>query len=217
MIGLFQIHMGRVFPQSKPTLHPDVPHAVPIYHFNLGVDYLLSSVFVYYFAVFRGNSFKVNIACFIARLVVLLGYAPLLLYTGAYLDGAIIASILIVRLCYTAFYSIKFRSVYFLVLNSPTLAWIFGKCWYYNFEDYTCYRGGDSYIKFGPHFVPFINDNGVYLAVRGRFQKDVHLVRRIELINTDSLYIFASEPVVGITNIKAIYSSQQHEHVVETN
>nr|WJJ08862.1 hypothetical protein [Bat coronavirus] len=216
MIGLFQLNFERSKLVALPS-HKSLPNAVPILHFNLGVDYLLSSIFIYYFAVFTSNSFKTNVACFICRLLVLFIYAPLLFYVGDYIDGAIVASILICRLVYTAFYSIKYRSVYFLLFNSVTLVWFFGKCWFLPSGEYTCLRGGDSYLKFGPHFVPFISDKDVYLAVRGKLQSDVHLVRRVELINGDFLYIFGSQPVVCVTTIRDFYSSQLSENGVETN
>lgn len=200
MLGLFQLTI------SHETLVAPIhsvarPNSVPILHFNLGIDYLFSSVFVYYFATYCGSSFKTNVILLIARLLVLFVYAPLLFYTGAYIDGCIIAILLLCRHVYVAYYCIRFRSFNFLLLNSSTLAWVFGKCWYTQFQPYVCLRGGDSYVKFGPHFVPFVSDENLYIAVRGRTQLDSPLVRRVELINGDFLYIFAKEPVVSVVNI----------------
>lgn len=201
MLGLFQLNFEDATPSIRTVIpsKPVLPHVVPITHFNLGIDYLFSSVFVYYFATYRSNSFKVNVACFVARLLVLFAYAPLLLYAGAYVDGSIIAIVLFCRFFYVAYFALRYRSFHFVILNRPTLAWLYGKCWYFTFQDYICLRGGDSYVRFGPHFVPFITDKNLFMAVRGKQQKDVCLVRRIELINGDFLYIFAKEPVVGVT------------------
>ncbi|AIA62266.1 hypothetical protein ORF3 [BtNv-AlphaCoV/SC2013] len=206
MFGLFQLNIQNAASVVRTSIVPKqlLPHVVPIAHFNLGIDYLFSSVFVYYFATYRGNSIKTNCALFVCRLLVLFVYAPLLLYTGAYIDGSLTAIILLCRFFYVAYFAVRFHSFYFVLLNSPTLAWVFGKAWYYHFDDYTCLRGGDSYVRFGPHFVPFVSDRNLFLALRGRVQKDVCLVRRVELINGDFLYIFASEPAISVTFINDV-------------
>nr|WCC62305.1 ORF3 protein [Bat Coronavirus PaGZ19]WCC62329.1 ORF3 protein [Bat Coronavirus PaGZ19] len=202
MLGFFQLTIDHVkSAEVSKACIPDRPHSVPVYHFNLGIDYLFSSLFVFYFATYRGSSFKVNVLLLICRILVLFCYAPLLLYAGAYIDGCIIALVLFCRHVYVAYYCVRYRSFYFLLLNCSTLAWIFGKPWYIELTPYTCLRGGDSYVSFGPHFIPFVRDENLYIAIRGRQQLDSSLVRRIELINGDFLYIFAKEPVVSVVNI----------------
>nr|UUS54191.1 MAG: ORF3 protein [Bat coronavirus]UUS54203.1 MAG: ORF3 protein [Bat coronavirus] len=207
MLGLFQLSLKHEELVAK--LLPETPHAVPIAHFNLGINYLFSSVFVYYFATFCSKSFKVNVALFVCRLLVLFIYTPLLFYVGAIIDGSIVLFVLLARLSYITYFALRYNSINFLLLNSSTLAWIFGKCWYCPLDYYVTLRGGDSYVRFGPHFIPFVNDRNLFIALRGRHESDVILVRRVELINGDFLYIFSSEPVVGVTVINDNYKPRE--------
>ncbi|AZF86119.1 ORF3 protein [Alphacoronavirus Bat-CoV/P.kuhlii/Italy/206645-41/2011] len=215
MLGLFELSLKHEELVSKVL--PQPPHVVPITHFNLGVNYLFSSIFVYYFATFCSKSFKVNVACFICRLLLVFAYAPLLYYVGAYIDGSIVLVVLVCRFWYLGYYALRFNSFNFVLLNSSTLAWVYGKCWYFALDYYVCLRGGDSYVKFGPHFIPFVSDKNLYIAVRGRCQKDICLVRRVELINGDFFYIFSAEPVVGITVINDNYKLREFTAVLNTD
>nr|QGX41970.1 ORF3 [Alphacoronavirus sp.] len=196
MLGLFDLGLDGVL--VKTTVNR--PNVVPIKHFNLGVNYLLSGIFVYYFATFKCSSFRSNFLCCILRFITLFVYVPLLLYVGAYIDGAIIAILLFSRICYLLVQCALWRSPYYLILNSANLAWILGKCWYVDLDMYVCLRGGDSYVKFGPHFIPFIRTDNLFISVRGRKTLTAHLVRRVELINGDFLYIFDTLPLVSVVN-----------------
>lgn len=196
MLGLFNLYLGGALEQQ----HVNRPNVTPIKHFNLGVDYLLTGVFVYYFAVFRCSTYRLNFVCGILRLLTLFVYVPLLLYVGAYIDGILIAILLIARLLYLVVFSIKWKSPYYFVLNTSQLAWILGKCWYVDLDMYVCLRGGNSYVKFGPHFIPFVRTDKLFITVRGRKSLIAELVRRVELINGDFLYIFDTTSFVSVIN-----------------
>ncbi|QCX35161.1 nonstructural protein 3 [Tylonycteris bat coronavirus HKU33] len=193
MLGLFQLRIQNVN-TFEPTVPPHVEH---ITYFNLGINYIFLSLFVYYFAAFRCSSFRLNVLCFVCRLVVLFVYAPLLLYTGAYVDAATTALLVFSRLIYTSAYALRYRSFYYILLNDTTLMWLLGKCWYLcRVDAYVCLRGGDTYVRLGPHFIPFVDPESLLLSFRGKLNVTASLIRRVNLINGDLFYIFDTRPCI---------------------
>lgn len=71
---------------------------------------------------------------------------------------------------------------------------------YYNGRPYVMLEGGSHYVTFGTNIVPFVSRTNLYLAIRGRNEIDIQLLRTVELLDGNYLYIFSSCQVVGVTN-----------------
>uniref|UniRef100_A0AB38ZDR0 ORF3a protein n=1 Tax=Otomops bat coronavirus TaxID=3119329 RepID=A0AB38ZDR0_9NIDO len=180
------------------------------------VGLLLTSVFVVYFALFKATTFKGNCLCFACRLLLLLLYVPLLFFCGAYIDGCIVFCTIFCRLLYTGYFAYRYKSMLFLLLNAPVLAFVEGKGWYYDYNPFVVLSGGEHFVNFGIHMVPFASGKDLYVAIRGRRDEDLYLMRCVELINGSFFYIFASEPVVGVVNLR-FTEIQLYEDVVSSH
>ncbi|AIA62235.1 hypothetical protein ORF3 [BtMf-AlphaCoV/HeN2013] len=206
--GLFTYSIERVrtavkeleLPPAKE--HDLLEHVVPVAHATSFAGYLLTSLFVLYFALFKASTIRGNYACFIARILLILVYCPLIAYCGAYLDSCIILTALLVRFFWTGYYACRYRTFLFVILNDTTLAFVNGKAWYYSSQPYMVLPGGEHCVQLGPHFIPFVGAKELYVAVRGMNDENLELVRCVELINGSFFYIFAREPVVGVVNMK---------------
>lgn len=61
-------------------------------------------------------------------------------------------------------------------------------------------EGGSHYVTLGTDIVPFVSRSNLYLAIRGSAESDIQLLRTVELLDGNYLYIFSSCQVVGVTN-----------------
>lgn len=197
MLGLFQTHLERKLVQALPT--QDVLQ--PIHHALSVSNFLLTSVYVVYFALYKANSFRSNIIMLCLRCLTLLVYVPILVYFQVFLDATIIFTVIAFRLIYVTYWSMRYKTNAFILLNTDRLAFVCGKPWYYEDKPYIVMPGGEHFITFGPDLVPFAIANDLYVALRGFKDDDVPLVRRVELINGAFIYIFAQESCVGVVNM----------------
>nr|UNA01399.1 orf3 [Civet coronavirus HKU8] len=181
--------------------HVILEHVVPVAHATSFAGYLLTSLFVFYFALFKAATVKGNYACLVARILLILVYCPFIAYCGAYLDSCIIFVALLARFCWTGYYSVRYRTLLFLILNDTTLAFINGKAWYHAHGPYLVLPGGEHHVQFGPHLIPFVYSKNFFVAVRGVNDENLELVRRVELNDGSLFHIFAREPVVGVVNM----------------
>nr|WCZ55928.1 MAG: NS3 [Hipposideros bat coronavirus] len=199
--GLFQTHLVPAVLKVKQLVDrmpiPDVQfqHALPISNF------LFTSFFVVYFALYKAKSVKNNCILLCLRLVAMFFYAPLLCYFQLYVDAVLVFVVLYIRLMYVVYWSCRYRTFAFIVLNTDKLAFVQGYYWYYNDTSYITLQGGENFLVLGTKLVPFALAHDIYIALRGKKDEDVPLVRRVELINGQFFYIFAQEPVVGVVNM----------------
>lgn len=205
-MGLFQSTIDVAISSGAATLsHEDAARfhrtMEPVKRSYSVVSFLLCSVFVVYFALHKASTLRRNYAMLCLRVLVLLVYTPVLLYFQCYFDAAVVLITLLSRLTYLAYWAYRYRTMSFLVLNSDRLAFVCGKFWYYDDQPYLVLFGGEHYVRFGNQMVPFVVAKDLYVALRGRKDDDVPLVRRVELNNGTFIYIFAQEPVVGVVNM----------------
>nr|WCC62273.1 ORF3 protein [Bat Coronavirus MsGX16] len=200
----------RVIKAVPTAIAPIVVHSN-----NSVVGYLLTSVFIYFFAVYKASTYRRQIACLLGKFFLLFIYVPLLVYCGAYVDAVIITFVLTVRLSYVLFFSLKYKTVDFLLFNESLLCFSFGKassvCTV--FKHFMVFTGGHHYIDFGYNFVPFVDTSNLEVCVRGRDEFDLQFSRQIELCDGSYLYLFTSQPVVSIFNI--VTTTQLDETVIE--
>lgn len=164
-------------------------------------SFLLSSIFVTWFALYKASCFRTNCALFALRICTLLLYTPILVFFNSYIDAVVVACSLLLRFAYLGYYSYKYKSFSFLVLNTSKIAFVNGKFWYYVEAPYVVLYGGDHHVQFGEYMIPFADSNELYVALRGTIEDDVPLSRKVEMMNGAFIYIFACEPCVGIVNM----------------
>nr|URD31278.1 NS3 protein [Hipposideros bat coronavirus] len=198
--GLFTLQFSSIS-KSIASAVKHVPelkmeHALPV------TSFLFTSIFIVYFAIYKASSVRNNCVLFCIRLFAMFVYAPLLCYFESYVDASIIFIVLLLRLIYISYWSFRYRTPAFLVLNTDKLAFVQGYYWYYTDDSYITLIGGENFLTFGPNFVPFALSTDIYIALRGRKDDDVPLVRRVELINGQFFYIFSQENVVGVVNMR---------------
>nr|WCC62149.1 ORF3 protein [Bat Coronavirus MaJX20] len=194
---------------------PEAIAPIVIHSNNSVIGYLLTSIFIYFFAVYKADSYRRQIACLIGKFLLLILYVPLLVYCGAYVDAVIIASILALRIGYVLYFSLKYKTVDFLLFNDSRLCFSFGKASYVNtvFKHFMVFTGGHHYIDFGYNFVPFVDTSNLLVCIRGREELDLEFSRQIELCDGSYLYLFTSQPIVSIFNIVA--TTQLDETVID--
>ncbi|AGT21334.1 non-structural protein 3 [Bat coronavirus CDPHE15/USA/2006] len=206
-LGLFQYTINSAIKDSIAKSNLSLSDAVvvdqqlePVRQFSIASGFFFTSVFVIYFTLFKASTFRRNLLLLLARFLVVVVYCPLLFYFGCHLDGSFILLTIFARLLYVCYYAWRYKSIQFVVLNTTTLAFVNGKCTYYANEPFFTFEGGDHYIKLGEYYVPFVDRNSLYVALRGKFEEDVYLSRSIELFNGHFLYVFTRQQVVGIVN-----------------
>nr|ADX59489.1 ORF3 protein [Miniopterus bat coronavirus/Kenya/KY33/2006] len=207
--GLFQLSFDtainntvkrlRLTPEQASVVNTEL---APVHHATSALGYLLTSVFVVYFAIYKASTLRGNVMCLLARVVLIFVYSPLLLYCGSFVDGSFIAGVLIARFCQTCYYAYRYKNLAFVIYNTTVLAFINGKPWYYHQQPWLVLSGGDHYVTLGVHIIPFVSNNELYVAVRGSTDENLDLVRCVELIDGSFFYIFCKEPVVGVVNFK---------------
>nr|CAA46115.1 unnamed protein product [Human coronavirus 229E] len=60
------------------------------------------------------------------------------------------------------------------------------------------HRGRAALIVF--KILSYLSTNDLYVALRGRIDKDLSLSRKVELYNGECVYLFCEHPAVGIVN-----------------
>ncbi|APD51476.1 ORF3 protein [NL63-related bat coronavirus] len=224
--GLFQLSIEKAINQSATDLKLSEDNAAilrdnlkPASTASAITAYLLTSLFVAYFALFKPLSNRGRVLCFAAKLLVLFLYVPLLFYVGAYLDGAIICVALLSRFFHVGYYAYLYKNFSFLLFNSTVLCFAMGKCWYFDKKkfgkEFVAVYGGDHYLVYGGQTIAFASASELYMAIRGSLEKNLQLMRKVELYNGDAIYVFAEEPVVGIVNMSC--DIQLYEDVPAVN
>ncbi|QDE55566.1 hypothetical protein QKQ02_gp3 [Bat alphacoronavirus] len=207
LLGLFQLTIDAVVQntaQSANLSDDAIRHfeeqIVPLRQASNITGFMLTSIFVYFFALFHASKLKHNYILLLARLVALLCYVPILAVCGAYLDAFIVGTAIVGRLAFVSYYAWRYCTIKFIVYNTTTLMFLHGHANYTDGKSFVVLEGGDHYIQFGNDFVPFVDRDTVYLAIRGRREFDIQLLRTVELFDGKYLYIFSRCEIVGVTN-----------------
>lgn len=170
--------------------------------FNL-LAYTLMSLFVVYFAFFKARSNRGRVALIVFKILILFVYVPLLYWSQAYIDATLIAVILLGRFFHTAWYCWLYKTWDFIVFNVTTLCYVQGKCWFLEnkaLKPFVCFYGGDQFLYIGDRVVSYVSTNDLYVALRGRIDRDLSLSRKVDLYNGECVYFFFEHPAVGIVN-----------------
>nr|ADX59483.1 ORF3 protein [Miniopterus bat coronavirus/Kenya/KY27/2006] len=212
--GLFQLQFEKALSSinsdlNLPKEHLKVveSHLAPIHYATSSLGYLFTSFFVVYFALFKANTYRGSVVCFLFRLALIFLYSPLLLYYGSFIDGAFIAVVLVGRVCQTCYYSCRYKDSAFVILNTCSLATINGKSWYYYQQNWFVLHGGYHFVKFGPYKITFLSNNSLFVNVRGYTNSKLELTRCVELAHDSLFYIFSNEPVNDVKVVDILGST----------
>nr|URD31295.1 NS3 protein [Mimon bat coronavirus] len=215
MFGLFQL--GIVQPGTVDDSAPPIVKqitAVAVSQVNV-LSYLLTSTFVVFFATYKPRSHIGRCLLLVLRVAAMTLYGPLVIYLGGYIDGSVITGVLLLRLCYVSYYAYTYRSMQFIIFNSSLLAFVYGRADYYDRKkdekQFVTLHGGPDYLHFGDSLITIVDRTDLTVAIRGRFDDDLPLIRNATLIDECQLYLFAKEPAVGVVNTS--FNLQLYEDV----
>nr|ADD26776.1 non-structural protein 3c-like protein [Ferret enteric coronavirus 1202] len=173
-------------------------------HYNAIPEFSIAVLFVYFLAMYRCTGFKKNVAFTLFKIVAMCFISPLLISYGYYIDGVVTLAALLARFSYLSYFWFKFKRFEFLLYNVSTLMFVHGRAAPFsrssNHTHYVTLYGGLNYMCVDDLALHFVNPMLVNLAIRGLVQLDLNVVRSIELLNGDFIYIFSPEPVVGVYN-----------------
>nr|UNE74456.1 orf3 protein [Eptesicus bat coronavirus] len=180
------------------------------------VGYMLTSIFVVFFATYQPASHNACVAGLLARLFVMFVYGPAAMYLGAYVDGAIITTTLLIRTIVVGYYTCRYKNFQFMLKNSNTLCFAFGKACNFNrtlkYADVLVFKGGPNDMLFGSEYVTFASSANMYIAVRGEREFDLHLAKSIELSDGTFVYLFSREAAVSIFH--SVFNEKLYEDAV---
>nr|ALK28794.1 orf4 [229E-related bat coronavirus] len=209
-LGLFTLSLESTVNKSlsRAKVSADVTRQViddvkdGIVTFNL-LAYTLMSLFAVYFALFKARSRRGRIGLLVLKFLTLSVYVPVLYWSQAYIDASLLTVILLARFLHTAWYAWLYRTWDFIAFNVTTLCYVHGKCWFLenkSLKPFVCFYGGDQFLYVGDKLVSYVSTNDLYVAIRGRIEKDLSLSRKVELFNGECIYVFCEHPAVGVVN-----------------
>ncbi|QHA24704.1 nonstructural protein NS3 [Rhinolophus affinis bat coronavirus HKU2-related] len=224
--GLFQLTLDSVVNttisaaglnhEQELRLRQDVQPAIS--GANL-LGYMLTSMFIWYFSLYRPASSRGRVAVFVAKLLVLVAYVPIVIYCGGLVDGCIMIVAISGRFLYVGYYAICYRSFAFILHNVTTLCYLNGVTCPYScvtkFADYVAFYGGHHYISIGAAIVDFVHRDSLYVAIRGRKEMNLYLSKALELSDGAFIYLFTNAPIVGVYNTSFEMQESQLNHVFE--
>lgn len=214
-VGLF-LHSVAFLKQDVSSVHTSIANDTQSHnacvqhsvanskHYNDIFESSINILFIYFLAMYRCTSFKGNVALNLFKILTACFISPLFIGFGYYIDGLAMCVIILARVCYLSYFCFKFKRLEFLFYNVPTLMFVQGRAAPYlrssQVNHYITLQGGVNYMIVNDLTLHFVNPMLVNLAIRGLVQLDLSVVRSIELLNGDFIYIFSPEPVVGVYN-----------------
>nr|WCZ56009.1 MAG: ORF3 protein [Myotis bat alphacoronavirus] len=206
-LGLFQYTISNAVQNAVQSVNLSTHEAIvleenllPLRQASSVTGFLLTSMFVYFFALFKASTLRRNVFLLLLKILALLAYVPILAYCGAILDAIIVAVVIVGRLLYLSYYAWRYKNKLFILLNATTLMFVNGFATYFDSKPFVVLEGGDHYVQIAERFVPFISRDNLYVAIRGKQEQDIQLLRTVELLDGKYIYIFSKCQVVGVTN-----------------
>ncbi|ABG89311.1 non-structural protein 3b [Porcine respiratory coronavirus ISU-1] len=129
---------------------------------------------------------------------------PMLIVYGYYIDGIVTTTFLSLRFAYLAYFWYVNSRFEFILYNTTTLMFVHGRAAPFKRSShssiYVTLYGGINYMFVNDFMLHFVDPMLVSIAIRGLTHADLTVVRAVELLNGDFIYIFSQEPVVGVYN-----------------
>nr|UBX89766.1 ORF3c protein [Feline coronavirus] len=158
------------------------------------LEFSIAVLFVLFLALYRSTNFKVCVGVLMFKIVSMTLIGPMLIAFGYYIDGIVTTTVLALRFIYLAYFWYVNSRFEFILYNTTTLMFVHGRAAPFMRSShgsiYVTLYGGINYID------PML----VGIAIRGLVRADLTVVRAVELLNGDFIYIFSQEAVVGVYN-----------------
>nr|ADD26775.1 non-structural protein 3c-like protein [Ferret systemic coronavirus MSU-S] len=205
---------------SKPVASSEQRVVFNSKHDRTIPEFSIAILFVLFLAMYRCTSFKLNVAILGFKIVAMCLISPLLIMFGFYIDGVVTMVVLLARFCYLSYFWFRFKRFEFVFYNVSTLMFVHGRAAPYlrssHNTHYVTLYGGLNYLCVDDLALHFVNPMLVNLAIRGLVQLDLNVVRSIELLNGDFIYIFSPVPFVGVYNAAFDHEIVNEIHLKES-
>nr|QNF22825.1 accessory protein 3c [Feline coronavirus] len=168
------------------------------------LEFSIAVLFVLFLALYRSTNFRVCVGVLMFKIVSMTLIGPMLIAFGYYIDGIVTTTVLALRFIYLAYFWYVNSRFEFILYNTTTLMFVHGRAAPFMRSSHgsicvTLY-GGINYMFVNDLTLHFVDPMLVGIAIRGLVRADLKVVRAVELLNGDFIYIFSQEAVVGVYN-----------------
>ncbi|ACT10879.1 non-structural protein 3c [Feline coronavirus UU7] len=168
------------------------------------LEFSIAVLFVLFLALYRSTNFKVCVGVLMFKIVSMTLIGPMLIAFGYYIDGIVTTTVLALRFIYLAYFWYVNSRFEFILYNTTTLMFVHDRAAPFvrssHGSIYVTLHGGINYMFVNDLTLHFVDPMLVGIAIRGLVRADLTVVRAVELLNGDFIYIFSQEPVVGVYN-----------------
>nr|AAR88615.1 non-structural protein 3c [Canine coronavirus] len=171
---------------------------------NCYPEFSIAVLFVLFLALYRSTNFKACVSILMFKIVAMTLIGPMLIAFGYYIDGIVTTTVLALRFIYLAYFWYVNSRFEFILFNTTTLMFVHGRAAQFmrssHSSIYVTLYGGINYMLVNDLTLHFVDPMLVRIAIRGLAHADLTVVRAVELLNGDFIYIFSQEAVVGVYN-----------------
>nr|AIL54143.1 3c [Feline coronavirus] len=168
------------------------------------LEFSIAVLFVLFLALYRSTNFKVCVSVLMFKIVSMTLIGPMLIAFGYYIDGIVTTTVLALRFVYLAYFWYVNSRFEFILYNTTTLMFVHDRAAPFMRSShgsiYVTLYGGINYTFVNDLTLHFVDPMLVGIAIRGLVHADLTVVRAVELLNGDFIYIFSQEAVVGVYN-----------------
>nr|AIL54128.1 3c [Feline coronavirus] len=168
------------------------------------LEFSIAFLFVLFLALYRSTNFKVCVGVLMFKIVSMTLIGPMLIAFGYYIDGIVTITVLALRFVYLAYFWYVNSRFEFILYNTTTLMFVHDRAAPFMRSShgsiYVTLYGGINYMFVNDLTLHFVDPMLVGIAIRGLVRADLTVVRAVELLNGDFIYIFSQEAVVGVYN-----------------
>nr|AIL54146.1 3c [Feline coronavirus] len=168
------------------------------------LEFSIAVLFVLFLALYRSTNFKVCVSVLMFKIVSMTLIGPMLIAFGYYIDGIVTTTVLALRFVYLAYFWYVNSRFEFILYNTTTLMFVHDRAAPFMRSShgsiYVTLYGGINHTFVNDLTLHFVDPMLVGIAIRGLVHADLTVVRAVELLNGDFIYIFSQEAVVGVYN-----------------
>nr|USU85628.1 ORF3b protein [Porcine respiratory coronavirus] len=179
-------------------------HVVSARTQNYYPEFSIAVLFVSFLALYRSTNFKTCVVILMFKILSMTLLGPMLIAYGYYIDGIVTTTVLSLRFAYLAYFWYVNSRFEFILFNTTTLMFVHGRAAPFKRSShssiYVTLYGGINYMFVNDLTLHFVDPMLVSIAIRGLAHADLTVVRGVELLNGDFIYVFSQEPVVGVYN-----------------
>nr|AEY69250.1 non-structural protein 3c [Feline coronavirus] len=157
------------------------------------LEFSIAVLFVLFLALYRSTNFKMCVGVLMFKIVSMTLIGPMLIAFGYYIDVIVTTTVLALRFVYLAYFRYVNSIFEFILYNTTTLMFVHDRA-----APFMRSSHGSMFVN--DLMLHFVDPMLVGIAIRGLVRADLTVVRAVELLNGDFIYIFSQEAVVGVYN-----------------